>query len=120
MRVRRFDKIPADQTGSTVLLGRSFRHREDGYVRAAFSFRVELDATINESEQRVILTHPDIGAGMPLRPALARENVAGYGLLAAEQLDAEATARGVAAVAGRSACLFVCHNAIPLVGYSVP
>jgi hypothetical protein len=100
MWVRRFDKMPADQTGSTVLLGRSLRHRNNGYVGAAFGFGVEFNATVTESEQSVILTHSDVGAGMPLGTALTRKNVAGNRRLPAEQFDTEATARGGAAVAG--------------------
>lgn len=38
--------------------------------------------------------------GVPLGAALAQDDVAGNGLLATEQLDAETAASGVAAVAG--------------------
>jgi hypothetical protein len=58
----------------------------------------------------VILANADVLAGMPLGPALARENVAGYGHLAAEQLDAKALPSRVTAVPGRSACFLVSHN----------
>jgi hypothetical protein len=47
---------------------------------------------------------------MPLGAALTRENVARYGRLAAEQLDAKALTGRVTAVPGRSACFLVSHN----------
>jgi len=74
--------------GSTVLLGRGLRHRKDGNEHAAFGFGIERDATFSQCKQRVILADADILAGMPLGAALTRENVARYGRLAAEQLDA--------------------------------
>src|SRR5579859_1239506 len=46
---------------------------------------------------------------MELGAALTDDDVAGNDGFATELLDAEATARGVAAVAGRSACLFMSH-----------
>ena len=58
---------------STVLLGRNLRHRYNRYVGAAFSFRCELNLSINEREQRVILAGTDIAAGVPFGAALARE-----------------------------------------------
>ena len=82
------------------LFGRSLRHRNDRYERAAFGFGTELNTTIDLCEQRVILAHPDVLPGMPLGAALARKDVAGDDMLAAEQFDAEAAARGIAAVTG--------------------
>jgi hypothetical protein len=52
----------------------------------------------------------DIAAGMVLRAALANDDVAGDHLLAAELLDAETAPVGIAAVAGRTACLLVSHS----------
>src|SRR5882672_3392395 len=51
---------------STVLLGRSFRHREYGNVSAAFTFDVERNVTVNFREQGVIFAEADISAGVPL------------------------------------------------------
>ena len=44
-----FDWIPADLLiGLRRLLGRSLRHRKNGYIGAAFAFRTKLNATIDE------------------------------------------------------------------------
>src|SRR5664280_782228 len=93
-----------------LLLGRGLRHRYDGDVGAAFSFGSELNLSVDEREQRVILAETDIAAGMPFGAALARQDIAGEHDLAAGRLQAEPPARRVAAVSGRSACLFMCHE----------
>src|SRR5262245_13353561 len=82
------------------LLGRSLRHREHRHENAALGFGTELDATVDQREQRVVLGQADIGAGMPFGAALPRNDVAGEHLLTAENLQAEPLAVGVAAVAG--------------------
>src|SRR6266705_1172487 len=105
--------MSADLLMSTVLAGRSLRHRDYGYEGAAFRLGSVLDVSVDECKQRVILAHPDIAAGMPLGAALAHENIAGDGALAAEQLHAKSPARRVAAVARRSACLLVSHGLSP-------
>src|SRR5258708_18877589 len=84
-----------------LLLGCCLRHRKYGDEHAAFSFGIELHATVGESEQCVILANAYVTAGMPLGPALARQNVAGYDAFAAELLDAKALAVRVPAVARR-------------------
>src|SRR5580704_11279586 len=81
---------------TAVLLGRSLRHRNDRYVDAAFCFGTELNLSISQREQRMILAETHILAGMPLGAALAREDIAGHDRLPAEQLDAESTASRVA------------------------
>src|SRR5262245_4352261 len=98
--VRRFDGCR--RTGYSIrrLFGRSLRHREHRYENAALGFGTELDATVDQREQRVVLGQADIGAGMPFGAALPRNDVAGEHLLAAENLQAEPLAIGVAAVAG--------------------
>ena len=75
------------------LLGRSLRHRNNRHVFAAFGFGSELNLSIDEREQRVILAEADIAAGMPFGAALARDDVAGKHDLAAGLLQAEAPAR---------------------------
>jgi hypothetical protein len=62
---------------STVLLCRSLRHRYNGHVGAAFSFRCELNLSIDEREQRVIFAGADITTGVPFGAALARKDIAG-------------------------------------------
>ena len=58
---------------STVLLGRCLRHRNYRHEFAAFGFGSELNLSIDEREQGVILAQTDIAAGMPLGAALARD-----------------------------------------------
>src|SRR5258707_15857357 len=67
----------------------------------------------------MVLGQADIGARVPLGAALARDDVAGQHLLAAENLQAEPLAVRVAAVAGRSACFLVSHRFNPSVGLYV-
>src|SRR5262245_33901506 len=86
--------------GSPFLLCCHLRHRYDRHEDAAFGFGTELDATVSQCEQRVILGQADIASGMPFGAALARDDVAGKHALAAENLQAEALAIGVAPVAG--------------------
>src|SRR4029453_10856061 len=104
--------MPADPLRSTVLLGRSLRHRNDRYVDAAFGFGVERETSVAECEKRVILADSDIAAGVPLGAALARDDIAGEDGFAAEQLQTEALAVRVAPVARRAACFLVCHRSL--------
>src|SRR4029077_14450183 len=83
-RPRRFDWMTGGPRFlSTVLLGRNLRHRYNGHVGAAFSFRCELNLSIDESKQRVIFAGTDITAGVPFGAALARKNITGKHDLAA-------------------------------------
>src|SRR5437667_7336329 len=68
---------------SRRLFGRSLRHRLYRYEDAAFGFGTELDATIGQREQRVVLAQADILARMPLGTALAGDDIAGQHRLAA-------------------------------------
>ena len=91
--------IPADLDMVGRLFGSSLRrHRHHRHVDAAFGFGAELDVTIHQGEQGVIPAQADIAARMPLGAALARQNVAGDHGFAAENLEPEALAVGVAAV----------------------
>src|SRR4029079_18680000 len=82
--------MPADQNLFHRLLLRSLRHRYNRHVSAAFGFGRKLTASIRKREQRVVLTHADIGAGVPLGATLARDDVAGDDDLAAELFQSEA------------------------------
>src|SRR5690349_21472247 len=97
---------------STVLLGRNLRHRYNGHVGAAFSFRCELNLSIDECEQRVILAGADIVTGVPFGAALARKDIAGEHDRAAGRLQAEPPARRVTAVSRRSACFLMRHGVL--------
>ena len=74
------------------LLGRSLRHRDNGYEGAAFSFRAVFDPTFDECKERMIFADADVIAGVPLGAALAHDNVARETALAAEKLHAQALA----------------------------
>src|ERR1700687_297217 len=104
---------------STVLLGRGLRHRYDGDVSAAFGFGSELNFSVYECEQRVILADSDIAAGMPFGAALACKDIAGEHDLAAGRLQAEPPARAIAAVPGRSACFLMRHECSLELRYSL-
>src|ERR1051325_3594971 len=71
---------------------------------------LELHDAVNEREERVVLAATDVLAGLPLRPALAREDVAAQDLLAAELLQAEPLRVGVAPVARGADAFFVCQD----------
>src|SRR5262249_14308535 len=94
------------------LLGRSL-HRYDGDVGAAPSFGTVRHAPIDQRKQRVIPAQANVFARMPFGPVLPHDDVAGTTRLAAEQLDAEALARGIAAVARGSTCFLVRHSGLP-------
>jgi hypothetical protein len=104
---------PADlgKTLSAVLfcglLGRDYVHESSP------EFRGEPHAAIRRRKERVVFAHADIGTGMPFGAALTDDDVAGNDGLVAEALHAEAPACRVATVAGRTACLFVSHDALP-------
>src|SRR5260370_19047702 len=87
--VRRFDGSRQISMKSTVLLGRSLRHRQNRYEHPALGFGTELDATVGQREQGMVFAQAYIGARVPLGPALARNDLAGDHLLAAENLQAE-------------------------------
>ena len=59
-----------------------------GDVTTIFAAFVELDNTINKSEEGVILAHTDILARVVDRTALTDDNVAGDALLTAKNLNA--------------------------------
>jgi hypothetical protein len=81
----------------------------DRDLHAAFGAGLELHGAVDQREDGVVATDADIAAGLHLGAALADDDVAGDHGLAAELLDAETTARGIAAVAGRAACFLMCH-----------
>src|SRR5262249_10994256 len=93
-------RMPADVNLIRRLLGRSLRHRKYRHEDTALGFGTELDTTVGERKQGGVVAQADVLAGMPLGAALARDDVAGEHLLAAEDLQAEPLAVGVAAVAG--------------------
>src|SRR6266853_3994834 len=114
---------PSGSTGSTGapadlglirrLFGRSL-HRYDGDIGAALGFGAVRHAAVDQRKQRVIPAQANVFARMPLGAVLSHNDIAGTTRLAAEQLNAEALARGIAAVARGSACFLVRHGGLPL------
>src|ERR1700733_1419970 len=83
-------------------------------MHAAFRFTGELHPPVDQGENGMIAAEADVASGIPLGAALTHQDVAGDDFLTAELLDAEAPAFGVAPVAGRAACLFMCHGGLLL------
>src|SRR5216683_2948524 len=94
------------------LFGRRL-HRYDGDVGAAPGSGAVRHATVDQRKQRVIPAQADVFARMPFGSVLSHNDIAGTTRLAAEQLDAEALARRIAAVARGSACFLVRHCGLP-------
>src|SRR5690606_33698331 len=74
----------------------------------------ELDLAVDEREQCVVAAEADARTGVELGAALADDDVAGLDGLAAVHLHAEVLRVGVAAVAGRTTSLLVCHDCFSL------
>ena len=69
------------------LLGRYDRYKSSALTRK------ESDSAIGRGKEGVIFAHADIGAGMPLGAALARDDVARHDDLAAVLLQSKTSAR---------------------------
>ena len=67
---------------------------------AVFLGSAKLDFAVDGCKNRVILADADAGSGVPGGAALADDDIACHDVFAAEGLDAEPAACGVAAVAG--------------------
>src|SRR5262249_40824823 len=68
---------------------------------------LEHDASVDQREERVIVTAPDVGAGVDPGAALANENVAGAHELASTPLHAQELRVAVATVARRTLSLLM-------------
>jgi hypothetical protein len=94
----------AGKMGSVLLGGEWQRLRRSlglhGDMHLALGLAGEFHLAVNKGEDRVVAAETHIGARIPLGAALTDQDVAGNDGLAAELLDAEAAALGIAAVAG--------------------
>src|SRR5476649_796675 len=88
--------------------------REHVHLDLAAAPGTERDEAVGGGEEGVVATDTDILARIHLGAALADQDVARHDLLAAEALHAEAASVGIAAVARRAACFFVCHRTAPV------
>src|SRR5215207_6466865 len=71
---------------------------------------LELDRAVLEREDGVILVEADVVAGLVLGAALADDDAAGGDELPAKDLDAAVLRVAVAAVAGGTLTLLMCHK----------
>src|SRR5213076_872452 len=76
----------------------------------------EVDLAVREREQRVVAAQAHVLARVELRAALAHDDVPGLDGLATIDLHAQVLRVRIAAVAGGTACLFVCHDVSPRSG----
>lgn len=83
--------------------------REDGDVASAFLLFLELDDTVTQCIQSVILAHTDVLAGIVLRAALTDDDVASNGGLTTEKFHSESLTGGLTTVLGTTNAFFVCH-----------
>ena len=86
-----------------------FAQRRYAYIRFAFAFLAELHGSVYESEERVVLAHAYVLAGIVHRSALTNDNVARLCELTAEQFDAESLAFRLTAVLRTTYTFLVCH-----------
>ena len=81
----------------------------------AAAFAVEEHAAVDEGENRVVTAHTDTLTGVELGAALADDDVTGDDGLAAELLNAETLAAGIAPVTDGTLTFFMCHSEIKAV-----
>src|SRR5512139_1680952 len=93
---------------------------EDGNPLAVFPHAVVLHHPVDQREEGVVLSHPDVGAGVDRGPPLADEDGAGGDGLAAEPLHAEPLAVAVPAVSGAAYAFLVRHAVSPCPRVSRP
>ena len=79
----------------------------NGALTAILALALELDGTVNQSEQGVILADADIDTGMDVGASLADQDVAGQNELTVSALDTQALSLGITAVLGGTAALVV-------------
>ncbi|SOY51190.1 conserved membrane hypothetical protein [Cupriavidus taiwanensis] len=69
----------------------------------------ELHVAVDQGEQRVVLAHADVVAGMHAGTALADDDAAGVDGLATKHLHAQTLRFGITAVPRGTAAFFLCH-----------
>ena len=82
---------------------------KDGDIGLAFVLLLELDDTITQCIQSVILAHADVFAGIVLRATLTNDDVACNSSLSTEKFHSESFASGLTTVLGTTNAFFVCH-----------
>ncbi len=77
---------------------------------AGHFFHLEVHLARNHGEEGVVAGAGDSLTRMELRATLAKNDIAGFRLLIAEDLDAETLGNRVTAKVGRTAGFSVCHS----------
>lgn len=85
------------------------RVRERAYADPVLDTLVELNGTVDQREQRVVLATANVRTRMDVRAMLTDENRARGYRLAGEALRAKALTAGVTAITGGTESFFVCH-----------
>ena len=98
------------------MLGRQqlSRYRNDfagdnRYERTVLAALAELHLAVNESEQRVVLAHANVGTGVVSRAALTHDDVTSNESLAPKDFHAETFGMRFAAVVGLADTFLVSH-----------
>ena len=79
----------------------------NGALTAILALALELDGTVNQSEQGVIAADTDIDTGMDVGASLANQDVARQNELTVSALHTQALSLGITTVLGRTAALMV-------------
>ena len=81
-----------------------------GALPAILTLALELDMTVDQSEQGVVSADADIDAGMDMRASLANQDVAGQNELTVSALHAQSLRLGITTVLSRTAALLMCEE----------
>src|SRR5687767_10463231 len=84
--------------------------RVDAHLVPGSVLVLELHDSVDQRVDGEISAKSNVAAGMPLRSALADDDVAGDDLLTAELFHAAVLRVAVASVSGRADALFMCHE----------
>ena len=79
----------------------------NGALTAILALALELDGTVNQSKQGVILADTNVDTGMHVGASLANQDVASQNELTVCTLHAQALSLGITTVLGRTAALVV-------------
>ena len=79
----------------------------NGALTAILALALELDGTVNQSEQGVVAADADIDTGMDVSASLANQNVTSQNELTVSTLHAQTLSLGITAVLGGTAALVV-------------
>jgi hypothetical protein len=74
-----------------------------------FSYALEFDLSIGQSEKRIVAAPADIKTRVNSRPALTNYNAAGGHKFSVKPFDAEILRVAITAIAGAASTFFMCH-----------